>query len=149
MPEVVLEPADILAIHQLLALYGHLLDDGDYDRLDEVFTDDAILEFADRERDPVRTVGEIARFFARAKGASAHHTSNILLTPQHGAVRARSKLFVPYTRPDHDAHRWYGGTYDDIIVRTPNGWRISHRTVIGRWQLTVADGPVPAGRQTF
>ena len=44
MPDpATLEPADILAIHQLLALYGHLLDDGEYDRLDEVFTDDAEL----------------------------------------------------------------------------------------------------------
>ena len=56
-----------------------------------------------------------------------------MLTPSGDEVKARSKLFVPYTRPDHDAHRWYGGTYEDVVVRTPNGWRISHRTVTGRW----------------
>lgn len=150
MPDLAaLEPTDILAIHQLLALYGHLLDDGEYDRLGEVFTEDAGLEFAGRDREPLHTIGDISRFFATANGASAHHTSNIVLTPSGDEVRSRSKLFVPYTRPGHDAHRWYGGTYEDVVVRTPNGWRISHRTVTGRWQLTTNDDPVPAGRETF
>jgi 3-phenylpropionate/cinnamic acid dioxygenase small subunit len=149
MPEPVLEPADILAIHQLLALYAHLLDDKQYERLSEIFTEDAVLTFPGRDREPVRTAAAISEFFASAAGSSAHHTSNIVIIGAGTEVRARSKFFVPYTRPDHDAHRWYGGVYDDIVVRTADGWRIASRSIDGRWQLTVDERIYPAHRATF
>lgn len=149
MPEAVLEPPDILAIHQQLALYGHLLDDGEYGRLSEIFAEDAILTFAGRDREPIRTAASIAQFFATAGGSSAHHTSNIVIIGAGSEVRVRSKFFVPYTRPDHDAHRWYGGVYDDIVVKTADGWRIAARSIEGRWQLTIDDRTYPAHRANF
>ena len=149
MPEPVLPATDILAIHQLLALYGHLLDDEEYHRLGEVFAENAVLAFEGRDRAPIRTVAEIAKFFAEAKGSSAHHTSNIVITEHGNEVRVRSKFFVPYTRPDHDVHRWYGGVYHDAVVNKPEGWRISSRVIEGRWQLTPPGGTIPAHRQSF
>lgn len=149
MPDRGLTTSDILAVHQLLALYGHLLDDDDYDRLTEVFTDDAVLTFRGRDRAPIHTAAEITKFFSDAKGSSAHHTSNVVVTEDDAAIRVRSKFFVPYTRPDHDVHRWYGGVYHDTVVQTAQGWRISSREIDGRWQLTPSDGTAPAHRQTF
>lgn len=148
MPEV-LDPGDLLAIHQLLALYGHLLDDGEYDRLGEIFAEDAVLTFVGRDREPVHTAAAIARFFADARGSSAHHTSNVVVLAGEDGVRVRSKFFVPYTRPEHDAHRWYGGVYDDVVVRTSDGWRIASRSIDGRWQLTVDDRQYAEHRATF
>jgi 3-phenylpropionate/cinnamic acid dioxygenase small subunit len=149
MPDTSLEAADLLAIHQLLARYGHLLDDQDFDRLSEIFAEDAVLTFPRRDRDPIRTSAAITQFFATAAGASAHHTTNIVVVAEGDEVRVRSKFLVPYTRPEHDVHRWYGGVYEDTVVRTPDGWRIASRAVHGRWQLTADDGPVPAHRATF
>ncbi len=64
----------------------------------------------------------------------------------------RSKLFVPYTRPTHEPKRWYGGDYDDVVVRSPAGWRFTKRTCTARWLFT-ADGPdadsVPEHRRTW
>jgi len=117
MPDAVtLEPADILAIHQLMALYGHLLDDGAFDRLSEIFTDDAVVSFVGRDREPIRTAAAITQFFATANGSSAHHTSNVVILVDGPAVRVRSKFFVPYTRPEHEAHRWYGGVDRKSVV---------------------------------
>jgi len=97
MPDGSLTATDVLAIHQLLALYGHLLDDDESGRLNEVFTADAVLNFRGRDRAPIRTVDAISKFFAEASGSSAHHTSNIVITEHSDGVQARSKFFVPYT----------------------------------------------------
>ncbi len=149
MPDSDLDPRDVLAIHQLLALYGHCLDDEEFDQLTEVFTPDATVLFVGRDRQPIEGIDAIVEFFTEAAGASAHHVSNILLREQPGEVHVRSKFFVPYTRREHDAHRWYGGTYDDVVVKTDDGWRIRRRVVTGHWQLTTADGPIPEHRRTF
>jgi hypothetical protein len=149
MPEGGLTASDILAVHQLFALYGHLLDDDEYERLTEVFTDGAVLAFRGRDLAPIRTAAEIAKFFSNAKGSSAHHMSNVVVTEDDTAIRVRSKFYVPYTRPDHEVHRWYGGIYHDTVVQTAEGWRISSREIDGRWQLAPSDGTIPAHRQTF
>ena len=149
MPDAGLHAADIIDIHQLLALYGHFLDDQEFERLREVFTPDAVVIFGGRDRPPIEGIDAIVDFFSNAAGSSAHHVSNIVVLADGDTVRVRSKLFVPYTRPEHDVHRWYGGTYDDEVVRGDGGWRIRRRTVTGRWQLTTVDGPVPEHRRTF
>jgi len=38
--------ADRLAIHELLALYGHLIDDREFLRLHEIFTMDAVFDLS-------------------------------------------------------------------------------------------------------
>ena len=149
MPEAALEPRDVLAIHQLLAWYGHCLDDEEFDRLAEVFTPDATVFFVGRDRPPIEGIAAIVDFFTGAAGSSAHHVSNIVVRAERGDVHVKSKFFVPYTRPEHDVHRWYGGTYDDVVIETDDGWRIRRRLVTGRWQLTPVDGPAPEHRRTF
>ncbi|MEE4494819.1 nuclear transport factor 2 family protein [Streptomyces sp. BE230] len=37
-----LEAVDRLAVMELIALHGHLVDDGELDRLDELFTEDIV-----------------------------------------------------------------------------------------------------------
>jgi hypothetical protein len=57
------------------------------------------------------------------------------------------------TRERHDPLRWYGGDDDDVVVRTPDGWRFLHRVCTGRWQLTPGDQAeqeqLPEHRRTF
>ena len=78
--------------------------------------------------------------YADANHPSAHHVTNIVVFEQDGEVHVRSKVLAPYTRPTHDAVRWYGGDYDDIVVRAPDGWRFRRRVCTGRWQLTQGEG---------
>ncbi|WP_409329698.1 nuclear transport factor 2 family protein [Trujillonella humicola] len=148
MPDPGLAPGDVLAVHQLLALYGHHLDDGEFGALAEIFTADATVVFAGRDRPPIEGIDAIVAFFATAAGSSAHHVCDVVVSGGPGEVRVRSSLAVPYTRPEHDAHRWHGGTYDDVVVRTGAGWRIHRRTITGRWQLTTDARPVPQHRRT-
>jgi hypothetical protein len=145
-----MDPADIVGIQQLMALYTHLLDDGEYGRLGEVFADDAEADYSSGCVTR-RLIGldEIATFLSSANASSAHHISNVFVDQQDGQTRVRTKFFVPYTRPQHHPHRWYGGEYEDALIRTPDGWRIRRRVVTGRWQLSVDEPDTPAHRRTF
>jgi hypothetical protein len=122
---------DRLAIYELIALHGHLMDAGDFDRLDELFTDDFVydLEYLGYGR----LLG--ANAFVDAAMALAddnplgHHVTNSLVIAEEddGAIRVRSKGIG--IRADGSS-----GTvvYDDLVRRTDSGWRIARRTVIPR-----------------
>jgi len=145
-----LDALDIIHVHQLLALYGHIVDGQHWDRFEELFTNDAVLDYtAVRAPKVFHGVEEIRTYFREANHPSAHHVTNIVVSEVDGEVRVQSKFFAPYTRPAHTPHRWYGGDYDDVVVSTPAGWRFLHRTCTGRWLFTPDDGDdVPAHRRT-
>jgi 3-phenylpropionate/cinnamic acid dioxygenase small subunit len=128
---------DLIEIHQLLGRYGHIVDAQEWDRFDELFTADAVLDYTGvRAPEVLHGLAAIQHYFRAANHPSAHHVVNIVVTEQDDEVRVHSKFFAPYTRPTHDATRWYGGDYHDVVVRTPAGWRITRRTCTARWQLT-------------
>ncbi|GAA2557429.1 hypothetical protein GCM10010435_30260 [Winogradskya consettensis] len=121
---------DRLAIHELLALHGHLMDDGAFDQLPTLFTDDITY-------DVTAFGGGVLTGFAAITAAAltlgdrnpvAHHVTNIRVeTTPHGTIRARSKGLGITTDGLCGSV-----TYDDTLRRTPAGWRISHRTVTPR-----------------
>jgi 3-phenylpropionate/cinnamic acid dioxygenase small subunit len=133
-----MDVADVVLINQVLAHYGHLVDAAEWDRFDEVFAADAELDYrAVNVPEVMRGLDAVRAFFAGANHPSAHHCTNAYVsTDDAGVVRAKSKFLAPYTRQRHDPRRWYGGDYDDVLERTPAGWRIRSRTCSARWQFT-------------
>ncbi|WP_280384612.1 nuclear transport factor 2 family protein [Nocardia wallacei] len=121
---------DRLAIHELLALHGHLSDAGDFDRMSEVFTDDVVYDMneygaglvhgRDALRDAALELGD--------GNPVGHHVTNIVITATDGdTVLVRAKgigVAVDGTVASV--------TYDDIVRRTADGWRIAHRRVTPR-----------------
>ena len=142
---------DIIQIHQLLGLYGHYLDDAQWDRFGELFTPDATIDYtAVGASDVFRGLDEIVGFFRTANHPSAHHVTNIVVIDGGDDVHVHSKFLVPYTRQTHQPKRWYGGDYDDIVVDTPAGWRFAVRRCTARWQYTSDDSSdVPQHRRTW
>jgi hypothetical protein len=127
---VAISPDDRAAISELLALHGHLFDDGELDRLDRLFTGPVsydvtalgggVLHGIEAIRAASLTLGD--------RNPVGHHVTNIVLAEQpDGSIRARSKAIGVYA--DGTAGTV---TYDDTIVRTAEGWRISTRTVVPR-----------------
>jgi hypothetical protein len=97
-------------------------------------------------------IPEVVAYFEAANHPSAHHVANVWVDVVGDEVRVKSKFWVPFTRDSHRPKRWYGGDYDDVVVRTPDGWRFARRTCTARWQYTVDDAgdpSVPEGRRTF
>ncbi|MEU4085008.1 nuclear transport factor 2 family protein [Streptomyces aureus] len=121
---------DRLAITELVSLHGHLIDDGALDRLDELFTADVVYDLTDFGQQPLSGVAAIQEA-ARVLGAAnpvAHHVTNVVVTAaEEGRALVRSKgLGITADGSCGSV------TYDDTVVRTPRGWRISHRKVSPR-----------------
>ena len=125
-----LTPGDRAEITELLARHGHLFDDGEFDRLDLLFTASVrydvtafgggVLEGIEAIRAATLALGD--------RNPVGHHVTNVVLTEQpDGSVRARSKGIGIYA--DGTAG---SVTYEDEIVRTGDGWRIDARTVAPR-----------------
>ena len=150
----VLEAIDIILIHQLLGRYGHALDGADWPALEQLFTDDAVLDYtAVRAARVYNGPADIVEYFRPANHPAAHHVTNIVVDEHadpNGRVDVHSKFIAPFTREHNVPTRFYGGDYHDVVVKTPGGWRFASKTCTGRWQFTPATGqPVPDFRRTF
>src|ERR1700750_874018 len=72
-----------MEIHQLLALYGHLIDSRQWSRLGEVFTEDIVFDGSDVGWPPINSLSELVTF-CTAPGAVhplARHATNIVVLP--------------------------------------------------------------------
>jgi ketosteroid isomerase-like protein len=115
-------PEDTLAIQQLLADYGHVVDDHDWDRAHEVFAEDFVFDRSATGRADLHGVADLVANF-KGRNMYVHVTMNSTFTEVDGdTVRAHSKfLGFPNEGPP------VTGDYHDEIVRTPDGWRLRHR----------------------
>jgi SnoaL-like domain len=125
-----LSTADRSAITDLINWHGHLTDDGDFDRMAELFTADVAYDVTELGGGVIRGLAAL-REAALALGAAnpvAHHVTNIVLTPSGAdVVHALSKgLGVMADGTTGSV------TYEDTLVRADGGWRISHRVVRAR-----------------
>jgi hypothetical protein len=132
-----LDVADRLALHEVLHLYGHLVDDRAWDALDQVFTPDVVYDASDFGMPVTRSLPELVAEWTSAEGMRrhplAHHATNIVVTEDgNGAVRVRSKGIGIGA-----GGRVGSVTYDDVAVRTSAGWRLASRRVL----LRRPDGP--------
>jgi hypothetical protein len=127
---VSISPDDRAAITELLALHGHLFDDGALDRLDRLFTASVSYDVTALGGGVLRGIEAIraATLAIGDRNPLGHHVTNVLLSVQpDGSVRARSKGIGVYA--DGTAG---SVTYEDAVVRTAEGWRIEARRVVPR-----------------
>jgi len=146
-----MDPSDIIEIHQLLARYGHAIDDRDWPEFTSLFVTDAVLDHTQvRAPEVLHGIDAIVEYYREANHPSAHHVTNIVVTERDGEVHVRSKWFAPFTRPTHSPLRWAGGVYEDVVVPSDDGWRFARKVCIGRWQYTPdGQGNLAEHRRTY
>ena len=84
---------DTIALHQLVHQYAHIVDDGDYDRLREIFTDDVEFDTSAFGNPPLRGIDPVIASYVGARHPVAHHvTTPVVTTDPDGTVRVRSKV---------------------------------------------------------
>ncbi|RMI31370.1 nuclear transport factor 2 family protein [Nocardia stercoris] len=124
--------ADRLAIHEIIALHGHLADDRAWDRLAEVFAEDVIFDLEDFGYGTLRG---LAALRALAEGSQddegqplGHHVTNIVVVGAHGdQAQTRAKALAV------NADGTTGtAVYEDRLRRADQGWRIYYRRVVAR-----------------
>ncbi|HEX4001327.1 MAG TPA: nuclear transport factor 2 family protein [Candidatus Acidoferrales bacterium] len=145
---------DYIEIQQLTARYGYAIDkctNNGYDYAD-LYTPDGVFSVTDENGVPARAT---ARFQGRDRLAEAdgggkggcvdpktvpdrysmaHIVANLVITPTPEGATGKSYLLVvgfgdPTAKQDArapvTAYEW--GRYDDVYVKTPNGWRFKSR----------------------
>ena len=118
---------DRWAIGEALALLGHIVDSGRLERLEEVFTPDAVYDLTDAGLGAVEGV-EAIRHAARQLGADnplAHHTTNVVITGEEdGEVSVLSKGLLLLADG-----KLRSITQHDSVRRHDGGWHISRHAV--------------------
>jgi hypothetical protein len=117
--------ADRFAIHELLGLYGHLIDQRRWDELDQVFTADVVYDATDFGQPITRSLADLRATWTGDLSTHplAHHATNVVVTEDADcAVRVLSKGIGVGTRG-----RVGSVTYHDVVVKGPDGWRLAQR----------------------
>jgi 3-phenylpropionate/cinnamic acid dioxygenase small subunit len=123
-----LDTRDLLAIHDLMARYGHVVDDADWERLSEVFSNDGVFDLEAIGRGRAQGMEELRTCFSQLDHPLAHHTTNVTIEPDGmGRARVRCKYLVV-----SDDGRARTGEYHDDVVLTSVGWRLERRAVVPR-----------------
>ncbi|MBB4853617.1 3-phenylpropionate/cinnamic acid dioxygenase small subunit [Mycobacteroides chelonae] len=127
------EVSDRLQIQQLLVDYATAIDTRQFDDLDEVFTNDAYIDY--------RAMGgvhgeypDVKAWLAQVLPAFpmyAHMLGNVSIhfdDDERSAATVRSLCFNPIV-PCGDTEQvlFLGLWYDDSVVRTRHGWRLTRR----------------------
>jgi ketosteroid isomerase-like protein len=124
---------DGLAVRAAVQAYAHAIDAFDWDALASVFTTDAVARYQGRE--PVHGNVAIARFLQDAVGPSTWHQHFISTTEVRfkgsGVAHLVSAFIAHSISPARPGKvRMTLGSYQDKLIRTDMGWRISEREQI-------------------
>jgi 3-phenylpropionate/cinnamic acid dioxygenase small subunit len=125
-----LSAEDRLEIYELLALHGHLMDAGSFDRLDELFTEDFVYDLEALGSGNLEGAEALAEA-SRALGDDnplGHHVTNALITggDAHEATVRSKGIGVLANGASGSV------VYEDVVRRTAVGWRIARRKVVPR-----------------
>jgi 3-phenylpropionate/cinnamic acid dioxygenase small subunit len=127
------EISDRMEIQDLLYRYSHHLDTQNWEALAGVFTPDAHIDYSQMGG----SKGNLEESMAFLKMAMPnfssyqHMVSNMVIDfPDADTAHARTILYNPMVidKGNGDTHVFFCGLwYRDVIVRTPEGWRIKER----------------------
>ncbi|MFC4913200.1 nuclear transport factor 2 family protein [Actinomadura gamaensis] len=125
-----LTPDDRTAITDLISLHGQLTDDGELDRMHEVFTEDVVYDVSDVGFGELHGLAAFRDAAERLGDGNpvGHHVTNVVLSEvDDDEVHVRSKAIAVHA--DGSAG---SAVYRDVVKRGPHGWRITRRTILAR-----------------
>jgi hypothetical protein len=137
------EHADRHAIETGLDLYAAIIDAHEYERLEEVFLRDAVLDYSSSGATP-GPLEEVAAWIEKGLSLfarTAHMITNKIVTVNGDEAHSRALFFNPLVTEDGKVF-FVGGAYVDQWRRTPLGWRIIDRVEEMHWTYGFSTPPV-------
>lgn len=132
--------ADHLAIQTAISTYAMGLDERRWELWDDVFTADAVIDFRPMGGE-LETPAEMSGRLGRPDPSwlfAQHPVTNVVISLDGDQATAYSDYRVETGRrtgtPGEIARVSGGGTYEDTLLRTGAGWRISQRRVFMKWR---------------
>ena len=114
--------SDRTEIEEVIAIYGHIVDDDAWDRAHLVFADDFVFDFSEFGRPNLNGTTELQAALRHRKVYSHHSTNIVIQEVDDDTARVRSK-FIGFSNEGPPI----SGDYRDVFVRTDAGWRLSRR----------------------
>ena len=126
---------DRAAILDLISGYSFGYDTQDWELVESIFAEDAVLSGARGEsvgRDAVvRGLRKRRERLAGEGIQTRHYQTNTLLQEEDGAVFGRTLMFVAWQHDGEPGPKpMHTGEYRDRFARTPHGWRIARRELV-------------------
>ncbi|MDA3630520.1 nuclear transport factor 2 family protein [Saccharopolyspora sp. WRP15-2] len=136
------EISDRLEIQDLMVRYCHAVDTRQWDLLDEVFTEDALIDYT-ATGGARGNLAEIKEFLAEvlpAFPAFQHLIANPAISVDGDAATGRTMCHNPLVLPDGGVLNC-GFWYLDTFVRVDGTWRIKERVEEASYSCTVPPPP--------
>jgi 3-phenylpropionate/cinnamic acid dioxygenase small subunit len=123
------DAADHFAILGVLAAYCHACDDGDFDRLSELFTPEGTFTYAVREVAGRAALREYFTEVQTPERRGKHLTANPVLSIDGDAATVTSDwVFLVFDQGVLVPK--LTGRYEDTLVRAGQGWQLAARLVV-------------------
>jgi 3-phenylpropionate/cinnamic acid dioxygenase small subunit len=139
--------ADREQIAEVLIRYATGIDSKDWPLLRSCWTDEIDVDYQQLGRfTSADALTDVMRQLHDNMGPTYHRMSNFVIAIDEAGDRATVRSYVHAVlmlQPD-DSTNWVDalGHYDDVFVRTPDGWRISER--VSRTPRTLTGGDLAA-----
>ena len=118
-----IDTADRLELHELPGRYGDAIDDRNWDRLRQVFTDDAIFDLTGVGARRLDGIEDIVHFMdVEAQHPKTHMMTNIYVDDGGESVTMNFRIVALLGKGLVGTASYY-----DTVVKTPDGWRVKHR----------------------
>lgn len=138
------------AIVELLRRYAAAIDARDREGVRALFTSEAILDYrtTDGPRGPRDEVVDWLLDALAGVTLTQHLLTNHEIEVDGDTARATTQMLNPLVMGAGDgedaAVLLFGGRYEDELVRTPDGWRISGRLHVVTWETAPLPGRLRA-----
>ncbi|MAK23830.1 MAG: hypothetical protein CL414_01260 [Acidimicrobiaceae bacterium] len=120
---VTIDIADRLELHELPGRYGDAIDDRNWDRLREIFTDDAVFDLTGVGARRLEGIDDIVHFMnVEASHPKTHMMTNIYVDEQDENVIMNFRIVALLGKGLVGTASYY-----DRVVKTGQGWRVQHR----------------------
>ena len=113
---------DIIEIEQVIARYGHVVDNNRWEQAHLVFARDFVYDFSAFDRPNINGIFELQQALKTRKVYSHHSTDVSVIETAEGRARVHSK-FIGFPGEGFPI----SGDFSDDFVRTENGWRLLRR----------------------
>jgi len=122
-------------IRELQNRYSYAIDSGQYDKLDGMFTSDATYNFVTGATDNLEALKNTIRDALQPLSSSQHINGNQWAEIEGDRATAGCYFTVHMFKEGvvDGEHFEMGGRYDDELLRTPDGWRFTSRTISILW----------------
>jgi hypothetical protein len=126
------EVSDRLEIQDLLTAYSHAIDFRNWDELDDVFTEDAMIDYTEMGgiRGNLKEIKDFLSSVMPTFPSYQHMVATSKVTLEGDVAHGKTICYNPMVMPlggDETQVFFCGLWYRDEFVRTPEGWRIKDR----------------------